>query len=238
MVILVSSQIQNVGKSSLALLLTFTLSKEGKRVLLIDADVGRWTLTDRLGLGGFRNLGMAGKYYDVKELDYTFIFGFCDMVNAVKVLENCEYTIIDLDVSRSKVHNEYYFKQADLVITPQPSWTIDKVADWIVRFGELIKEATKAEFITYPIAVKFEDEELEHLKWVNYEVYKAMKKAREEARLKEGQGIEYNEEWARYISLKEYDEKEVKRFIEQSIKALKEDLKEYLKLKGGVYGRV
>jgi hypothetical protein len=233
--IVVSSQVQNVGKSSLALLLSFWASKKGKRVLLVDADIGRYTLTELL-LGMERLFkGEAGKIVEVEEMGYRFDFGYCDKRRAVALKEEYEYCIVDLDVIRSRYHNEYYFGNAKMIIIPRPSWTINKIKDWFLRFQRDLKEILKdkdVKIIDYPIAVKYDDDLLEMLKWTNYELYKRWKslglQGKPDIEIIEGcEAIEYNEEWAKYISLSEYDKKEVKEFIERSIEALDISLKKF-----------
>jgi hypothetical protein len=230
--IVVSSQVQNVGKSSLALLLSFMGAKQGKRVLLIDADVGRYTLTELL-LGEVK-IEDAGKIMEVEEMGYRFDFGYCDRKRAIALKGEYDYCVVDLDVMRSWYHNEYYFQNANVIMIPRPSWTIDKIKNWILRFeNDLMKilEGKNVCIIDYPIAIKY-DEDFEMLKWTNYELYERWKKMKLngnlECKIVENEGIEYNEEWAKYISLCDYDKERLKGFIEKSIRALEEDLKKLL----------
>jgi hypothetical protein len=225
--------VQNVGKSSLALLLAFYGSKKKKRVLLIDADIGRYTLTELL-LGREELLkGGAGKIVEVEEMGYRFDFGYCDRKRAVALKEEYEYCIVDLDVVRSWYHNEYYFQNANVIIIPRPTWTPDKIKNWILRFmrdlGKIFGD--KKLVVDYPIAVKYDDESLEILKWTDYDLYERWKRLKLEGepptKVRGIEGVEYNEEWAKYISLCECNKEEVKKFIERSIKALEKDLKKF-----------
>jgi hypothetical protein len=224
--------VQNVGKSSLALLLAFYGSKKKKKVLLIDADIGRYTLTELL-LGREELLkGGAGKIVEVEEMGYRFDFGYCDRKRAVALKEEYEYCIVDLDVVRSWYHNEYYFQNANVIIIPRPSWTTEKIKNWILRFVRDLRKILgdkEVKVMDYPIAVRYDDESLEMLKWTDYELYERWRRLGLEgeppSKIVEGGGIEYNEEWAKYISLCECNKEEVKKFIERSIKALEKTLK-------------
>jgi tyrosine-protein kinase Etk/Wzc len=51
-VILITSAAEGAGKSHFALMLGESLAKVGKKVLVIDADLRKMTLTKRLNLGG------------------------------------------------------------------------------------------------------------------------------------------------------------------------------------------
>ena len=229
--IIISSQIQNVGKSSLALMLTFALTDKKNKVLLIDADIGRWTLTEvLLGKDILLAKDKVGQIFPLNELDYEFNFGYCDQYKGIELRKEYQCCIVDLDVTRSAVHNNYYFGNADIIIIPQPSWTEEKIKDWIIRFMNGLKKLPNVKRVmTYPIAIKyFNDNSLETLRWTNFEVYDAWKKL-QDAETRVGshnnlQGLQYDENWAKYISVQKYDEAKVKKFINESVKALKKDL--------------
>jgi cellulose biosynthesis protein BcsQ len=230
--IIISSQIQNVGKSSLALMLTFAVTDKKNKVLLIDADIGRWTLTEvLLGKEFLLSKNKVGQAFPMNEFEYEFDFGYCDQYKGIELKKEYKYCIVDLDVTRSAVHNNYYFGNADVIIIPQPPWTEGKVKDWIIRFMEGLKKMQNVKKVmTYPIAVKYfsSDNALESLKWTNFEVYEAWKKLQDEKTyIKTNdnlQGLGYDENWAKYISVQKYDEAKVKKFVNESVKTLRKDL--------------
>lgn len=224
--IVVSSQIQNVGKSSLALLLTFALVNKRAKVLLIDADIGRWTLAERLGLKKDILMGNVG-VRRIKELGFIFDFGVCDQHQGIEPSGDYQYVIVDLDVTRSAVHNDFYFGSANLILIPQPSWTPEKIKDWVKRFIDCLEATTKAKTVVYPIALKYDDMSLNVMKWTNYEVYEAWKK--KNMKIIEQNGIGYDEDWAKYISLQEYDGERLNKFVQRTIKTLGKDFEEWLK---------
>ncbi len=223
-VIVVTAPIQNVGKTTLAMLITFLISTKMK-VLAIDADMYRWTFTDRLGLKKNIERGEAGKGFKISELGYEFDFGFCDGRRAVELDDRYKAIVVDFDVSRSGKHAEYYLTNAHLIILPIPSkWAKIKTQDWTNEFKNEWKDMLKAKIVDYPIAVEYEANFLQELKWANPKMWKAMKKI---PSLNAGtkRGIPYSDDWVNYINLRPYNKGGLKLFISESFKKIDSDVK-------------
>ena len=224
--ILITSPIQNVGKSTLALLTTFALLDRKKSVHLIDADMGRYTIAERLGFKEMVKEEPGGKYYEVNNvntLGYKFWFSYCDMSGAVVGKDEVDYCVIDFDVTRSAAHGDYYFPRADVLVIPQPPWTIDKNKDWTMRFLGGIQDQVKGRGVIIPTAMARQYErktDFEAIKWTNPEIYAAWKKYKVKATPVDGEAIEYNEDWEKYINFKPYGQKEVKQWISRTEKPL------------------
>lgn len=229
--VLVTSQIQNVGKTSLSLLFALAFAGKNKKILLVDSDMGRYTLVELFDLRD----NIYNKEMGVFENDLfgcQFDFAYCLLDNCVdlKSFKEYNYIFIDFDVSRSSQHADYFFANADKIVIPVPSWTDRKVADWNKRFKDGLSLRVEAEIIEYPIAVKYDDSGLSAIKWTNFKVYEAWKSMELDKFLgNQKQGIEYNEDWAKYISFREdYNKDKLKVFIQYCKDKIREDFKKWL----------
>jgi len=177
--IIITAPIQNVGKTTLAMLLTFCAVKRKKRVLSIDADIGRYTFTNRVGSGERLEEGLIDAI-EVETLGYKFDFGLCNMNGAVELDKKYDIVIVDFDVSRSVAHGDFYLPNADLIILPQPPWTAKKVKNWTVDFMAGVRSRVKGKMMTYPVAFDYDKDtdSIRAIKWTNPQLYDIWKKKR------------------------------------------------------------
>jgi hypothetical protein len=186
--------------------------------------MGRYTIAERLGFKEMVKQEPGGKHYEVNNvntLGYKFWFSYCDMSGAIEGKNEVDYCVIDFDVTRSAAHGDYYFPRADILVIPQPPWTKDKNQDWIMRFLGGIQDRIKGRGVIIPTAIQYERKtDFEAIKWTNPEIYDAWIKYKVKPTLVNGEVIEYNEHWEKYINFKPYGQKEVKQWISRMEKPL------------------
>lgn len=219
--IVITAPVQNVGKTTLAMLMAFCVSKE-KKVLCIDADIGRYTFSERVGIKERLEEGLTDAV-PIEELGYKFDLGFCDPERAIEIDKKYDFVIIDFDISRSVVHADFYLPNVDFIILPRPPWTPQKIKMWQIRFMKGIQDKIKGQIISYPVALKYDDKSIEAVKWTYPELYNTWKEKR--FKIPQGNGILYSSHWEAYINFNNYDEEKLKVYIEETIKRLKEDFK-------------